>query len=290
LKILLHPLHPRHLRSKILDHLHLLFKTMLTIETVLTAQEVRNDHALRHSLVLVIDVLRATTTMATALQNGAHRIIPIGNLDAARELVWGISHDERKATLLCGERGGIKPDGFDLGNSPLEYTREKVHPKTLILTTTNGTQALERSRHAALQLCVSFVNLRAVVDYALQYIRTPKLHSTPLQRILIVCAGTEGAPSLEDTLCAGACIDALLADEPSLRPDETSFSAFKQYASFSSEAALRHALHQTPHALYLTSLGFAADIAVAAERDSVRVVPRVFHDEEFDVVRAALPL
>jgi 2-phosphosulfolactate phosphatase len=266
-------------------------KIMLTVDTVLTAQEARNDHALRHSLVLVIDVLRATTTMATALQNGAHRIIPIGSLEAARELVRGITHEaERKITLLCGERGGIKPDGFDMGNSPLEYTREKIQHKTLVLTTTNGTHALERTRHATLQLCVGFVNLRAVVEYALQYIRTPKLHSTPLQRILIVCAGTEGAPSLEDTLCAGACIDALLADEPSLRPDTTSFSAFKQYASFASEAALRHALHQTPHALHLTTLGFASDIAVAAERDSVRVVPRVFHDEEFDIVRVAMPL
>jgi 2-phosphosulfolactate phosphatase len=264
---------------------------MFTIETVLTAQEARNDHALRHSLVLVIDVLRATTTMAYALQHGAHRIIPIGNVDAARELAREIIHDtERKSTLLCGERGGVKPEGFDLGNSPREYTREKMQHKTLVFTTTNGTQALERTRHAALQLCVGFVNIRAVIDYTLQYMRTPKLHSTPLHRILIVCAGTEGVPSLEDTLCAGACIDALLADDPSFRPDENSFSAFKTYASFESEIALRHALHQTPHALYLTSLGFAADISIAAERDSVPVVPRVYHDEEYAVVRSALPL
>jgi 2-phosphosulfolactate phosphatase len=264
---------------------------MLTIETVLTAQEARNDHALRHSLVLVIDVLRATTTMATALHNGAHRIIPVGNLEAAISLAREIPTDtERKATLLCGERGGIKPSGFDLGNSPREYTREKIQHKTLILTTTNGTQALERTRHAALQLGVGFVNMRAVIEYALHYIRIPKLHSTPIHRLLIVCAGTEGVPSLEDTLCAGACIDALLAEDPSFQPDAPSFSAFKQYASLESEAALRHALDQTPHAQYLTTLGFAPDIAIAAERDSVRVVPRVYHDEEYDVVKAAPPL
>jgi 2-phosphosulfolactate phosphatase len=254
---------------------------MLTIETVLTAQEVRNDHVLRHSIVLVIDVLRATTTMCQALHNGAYRIIPVAALEAARELALGRDSAESAAYLLCGERGGLKPDGFDLGNSPLEYTKERVRHKTLIMTTTNGTLALERSRHAALQLVGGFVNIRATVEYLFRYLRTPKLQTTTIHRVLIVCAGTEGAPSLEDTLSAGAFVDALLAEEPSCSPDTTSFAAFKEYASFQSEAALHHALHQTPHALYLASLGFADDIAIAAKRDSMPLAAQIYHDEEF---------
>jgi 2-phosphosulfolactate phosphatase len=261
---------------------------MLTIETVLTAQEVRNDHALRHSAVVVIDVLRATTTMCQALHNGAHRIIPVAALTAAQEIASGQNDVERASYLLCGERGGIKPEGFNLGNSPLEYTKERIRHKTLVMTTTNGTLALERSRHAGLQLAVGFVNIRATVEYLFHYLRTPKLQTTPIHRILLVCAGTEGKPSLEDTLCAGAFVDALLVEEPSCKPDEVSFTAFKEYASFESEAALFHALYQSPHALYLTSLGFASDIAVAAGRDTLPVVPRVYHDEEFSYLRSVM--
>lgn len=263
---------------------------MLKVETVLTADNARNDHALRHSIAVVIDVLRATTTMCRAFESGAHRIIPVASEEAARELAIGMKNTEgasmhAASVLLCGERKGVKPDGFDLGNSPHEYTRDRVRHKTLIFTTTNGTRALERTRNAALQLIVGFVNIRAVTEEIFRHLRTLKLQTTPIQRILLVCAGTEGAPSLEDTLCAGAMLDALLAEEPSLQPDETSFSAFKHYASFESEAALHHAIFQSPHGLYLSSLGFAADIVVAAERDTVRFAPHTAHDEEFSYLR-----
>lgn len=258
---------------------------MFVLETLLTAQDVRNDHALRHSVVIVIDVFRATTTMCHALQNGAYRIIPVTDLEVAQDIAAELKKENSSAQiLLCGERGGIKPHGFDLGNSPLEYTSETVRHKTLVITTTNGTQALERSRHAALQLIGGFVNIRATVEYLLAVLRNPKLLPTPIHRILLVCAGTEGISSLEDTLCAGAFTDALLAEEPSLQLDEISFFAFKQYAAFDSEAALHHALHSTPHALTLTSLGFVSDIAVAADRDSISLAARIYHDEEFSYV------
>ncbi len=264
------------------------FAIMLTIETVRTAQEARNDHALRHSIAIVIDVLRATTSISTALHNGARRIIPVAELEAAQELATqlraSISPEEARYVLLCGERHGIKPTGFDLGNSPLEYTASAVQHKTLVMTTTNGTQALERTRHAALQLAVGFTNLRANIEYLLHYLHTPKLHTTRISSIRLVCAGTEGAPSEEDTLCAGAFIDALLAEEPALQPDEYSFTAFKTYASLSDEAALHDALRTTPHALYLASLGFGRDVEAALQRDTTPSVARVYHDEDFSII------
>jgi 2-phosphosulfolactate phosphatase len=264
------------------------FAIMLTIETFRTAQEARNDHTLRHSVAIVIDVLRATTSISTALHNGARRIIPVAALTSAQELASqlraGVSQEEARYVLLCGERQGIKPTGFDLGNSPLEYTTTAVQHKTLILTTTNGTQALERTRHAALQLAVGFTNLRASVEYLLHYLHTPKLQPTRISSIRLVCAGTEGALSEEDTLCAGAFIDALLAEEPALQPDEHSFTAFKNYASLSDDSALHNALRTTPHALYLASLGFGRDVEAALQRDSTPAVARVYHEEDYSIL------
>jgi 2-phosphosulfolactate phosphatase len=168
----------------------------MKLEVLLTPAEfaalARRD--LRGTVCVVFDVLRATSTFATALHNGAKEIIPIAEISEALEI-----KKSRPEVLLGGERDGVKisADGidFDLGNSPREYTREKVRGKTIVSTTTNGTRALRACAGAKIVLAASFLNLGATAEF---------LRRKRFADILTVCAGTGENAALEDTLAAGA--------------------------------------------------------------------------------------
>lgn len=144
--------------------------------------------------VLVIDVLRATTVMATAMAAGAKRIHTCRGVEEARRR----AARSRPPALLCGERGCRPIDGFDLGNSPRDYTPDTVGGRDLILTTTNGTQAIAAAAPARRLLAVSFLNARAT----LRSIRDAR-------QTHIICAGTEGSVTAEDVLLAGMLVDRL---------------------------------------------------------------------------------
>jgi len=162
------------------------------------------DRDLGHSLCVVFDVLRATSSMVTALANGAQAIIPVGEIPEA--LAIRKTHAE---VLLGGERDGVKIRAaqtggvdFDFGNSPREYTAEKVRGRTIVTTTTNGTRALRSCAGAKMVLAGSFLNLAA----------TAKAVSSAFQdgdhsELLLICAGTHDEAAYEDTLCAGALCD-----------------------------------------------------------------------------------
>ena len=162
---------------------------------------------LRETVCVVFDVLRATSTFATALQNGAKEIIPVGEISEAlafKNSEFGIQNSE--FILLGGERNGIRISvngiDFDLGNSPREYLPEKVRGKTIVSTTTNGTRALRACANAKIILAASFLNLTATAEF---------LRQNNFADILLVCAGTRENAALEDTLAAGAMCE-LLAD------------------------------------------------------------------------------
>jgi 2-phosphosulfolactate phosphatase len=149
---------------------------------------------------VVFDVLRATTSMLTALANGASRVFPAGEIAGALELKRG-----HPAALLAGERDGVRilraqtgSVDFDLGNSPREFTREQVAGREIIMTTTNGTRALQACRGAPRVLVGSFLNLRALAD---------AMQKDNVQRLLIICAGTFAEAAYEDTLAAGVLCD-----------------------------------------------------------------------------------
>jgi 2-phosphosulfolactate phosphatase len=142
-------------------------------------------------VAVVIDVLRATTTMVHALAAGCDAIIPCGEIDEARKIASTLPEG---AALLAGERQGLPIEGFDLGNSPGDCTPEVCSGKTLVMTTTNGTKAILASLEADRVLIAAFVNRKATVE-ALKAAGRP---------IHLVCAGTDGQISLEDTLFAGA--------------------------------------------------------------------------------------
>ena len=181
----------------------------MKIEVILTPAELpalaRRD--LRDAVCVVFDVLRATSTFVTALQNGAKAIVPVSEI--AEALAW---RQKQPDVLLGGERDGVKIRAaqtggvdFDLGNSPREYTPEKVRGKTIVSTTTNGTRALRACAGAQTVLAASFLNLTATVDFI------KKLRPT---QVVPVCAGTHENPALEDVLAAGALCEMLFDRTP----------------------------------------------------------------------------
>jgi 2-phosphosulfolactate phosphatase len=142
--------------------------------------------------VVVVDILRATSCMTTAFAHGIKSITPFADLEECRAM-------KAKDFNIAGERNGEKVDGFDLGNSPFEYMQEMLRGKNIAFTTTNGTQAIEKSKGAKEIIIGSFLNLSAVAVHL-------KKNEND---ILIVCAGWKGKVNLEDTLFAGALIEKL---------------------------------------------------------------------------------
>ena len=170
-----------------------------TLEVILTPAEFGplRERDLSQTVCVVFDILRATTTMITALANGADSIIPVEQIGEALEV-----RRQRPNVLLAGERDGVRIRAnqtggieFDLGNSPREFSAEKVQGKTIVMTTTNGTRALRACATAKTVLIGSFLNLRATANW---------LRENKPQHLILVCSGTYEQASFEDILAAGA--------------------------------------------------------------------------------------
>ncbi|HEX6989937.1 MAG TPA: 2-phosphosulfolactate phosphatase, partial [Bacillota bacterium] len=182
----------------------------MEIDVALTAATARADQ-IRGRVVCVIDVLRASSTITAALAAGAAAVRPVATVEAALAL-----RDQLRAegidVVLAGERGGDPPPGFDLGNSPRDCTPERVGGRELILTTTNGTLAVDRAQRLGAQRIYvgAFVNLYPVVA---------ALEDDPASRagILLYAAGSDGLVSMEDTVCAGRIVRELSLRVPGLR-------------------------------------------------------------------------
>jgi 2-phosphosulfolactate phosphatase len=170
-----------------------------TLEVLLSPAEFAAlpQRDLSQSACVVFDILRATTTMVTALANGAQAIVPVAEISEALAL-----RQQQPEVLLAGEREGLRLRAdqtggvdFDFGNSPREFTAAKVQGKTIVMTTTNGTRALRACAGASTVLVSSFLNLRATTTWLME--QRPA-------HLILVCAGTANEPALEDTLAAGA--------------------------------------------------------------------------------------
>jgi 2-phosphosulfolactate phosphatase len=209
---------------------------------------------------VVIDVLRASTTMIQAVEAGAARICPCASIEEARARAEQYSATER---LLGGERHGVSIEGFDLDNSPLRYTRERVSGKTVIFTTTNGTLALQRSQPSA-RVCVGgLVNLSAVEAWL-------RRSGLPVH---LVCAGTDRQVSGEDVLFAGLLADRLLGDGTRGVDASTELAVRFARAHGGSADAILAALRASAGGENLLALGYDADIEFAARIDTHGVVP-----------------
>lgn len=172
--------------------------------------EALTPQRLRNATCVVFDILRATSTLVTALAHGARAVLPVQTIEEALR-----AKAAHPGALLAGERDGYRITAkltgsidFDLGNSPREFTPDKVSGKTIITTTTNGTRALKACQPAAQTFAGSFLNLRATAD---------RLREA--SDVIVVCSGTHEEASLEDTLAAGALAEALWPWEPKLVSD-----------------------------------------------------------------------
>ncbi|NDD69180.1 MAG: 2-phosphosulfolactate phosphatase family protein [Synechococcaceae bacterium WB9_4xC_028] len=213
----------------------------------------------RVDAAVVIDVLRATTTIAWALHNGAEAVQTFSDLDELRTAAAAWPAGER---LLVGERGGQKLEGFDLGNSPVAVVPELVQGKRLFMSTTNGTRSLQRVRDVARVFTAALPNRQAVAD---------RLLAEPLETVWIVGSGWEGSYSLEDSLAAGALASLLIAQGGSSANDEmeAALALWNQWQQ-DPEACLRKATHGQR----LIGLGnHDADFRCCAGLDGLRVVP-----------------
>jgi 2-phosphosulfolactate phosphatase len=206
---------------------------------------------------VVVDVLRACTTIAVALEAGARGVIPVSSVEAATRLANSLG---RESTLLGGEVGSLRVDGFDLGNSAGEYRPDVVGGKTIVLCTTNGARALAALPGARQCAAASFVNLTACAR---------RLAGQP--RITIVCAGSRASLALEDFACAGALVTALVDAEEGLVPDDGARTARDVWAR--RDRDLSRFLRATDHGRELASLGLDADVELAARTDLLSVVP-----------------
>lgn len=217
--------------------------------------------------VVVIDVLRATTTIVHALAAGARAVMPCLEVDEAQRLAARFSPGE---AVLGGERQGLRIEGFDLGNSPQEYTPQAVGGRTVVFTTTNGTRALMACRQARRVLIGAFVNCRAV---AAALAHEPAVH--------LVCAGTRGQITREDVLLAGALAQRLTAGGGAScwelnDPARLALDAWRIVLPQTHEPqGLAGVLADTQGGRNLRAEGFAADIPVAAALDRFDLVPQL---------------
>ena len=207
---------------------------------------------------VVIDVLRATTVISTALENGAKEIIPVGSIEFAMKITGDAFGGHR---LLGGERNTKKIDGFNLGNSPLEYSKEIVEGKSIVLYTTNGSRAIVRAKFSENLVTCSFYNLNAVVNYLI----------TLNLDLEILCSGNNGKFSLEDTVCAGKLVSELVKLNDKIELTDSARASMALNKSFGKSASKM--MSETEHGKILIENGFAEDLSHCGKLSKSDIVP-----------------
>lgn len=224
--------------------------------------ELAPPEQLAGGLAVVIDVLRATTTIVHALAAGCTAVRPCAEVEEAKALAGQMRAGR---VLLAGERGGRPLPGFDLGNSPKDFTPKVCKGRTLVLTTTNGTRALLRAAAADRVLVAGFVNYSAVCE---------QLRADP-RPLHILCAGNGGAVTLEDTLLAGALVD-FLCDVVEVQLNDGARLAWDCFEHHG--RVLEGALEICDGGAGLRQLGYDDDIRAAARVDQFALVPELRRD------------
>lgn len=225
----------------------------MKIDAYFTAAEV-DPTLLGEATVVVIDVLRATTTVVEALANGARGIYPTASTEEAVKLAHSLGRED---TLLCGERKGEKVEGFDLGNSPREFVREEVERKRLVMSTTNGTRAFVVGQDGARLLACAFTNLGAVAAAVAE-----------AEELVVICAGRDDRFSLDDALCAGHLIARVLEK----RDDAELNDAARAAKALAARKPTKRFLLETDGGRALVEIGLGDDLDICADVDRHDVV------------------
>ncbi len=210
---------------------------------------------------VVIDVLRATTTIATALDVGAEAVATFKSLESLMEVSENWPAQKR---IRAGERGGAKVEGYDLGNSPLDCTTELMKDKRLFLSTTNGTKALQAVEQSSTVITAALINRGSVVKYLLK--QNP-------ETVWLIGSGWEGGYSLEDTVCGGAIAQSLLNNGtvPVTIGNDEVIAAVALYSQWQDN--LLELMHQASHGQRLLGLGGQEDLKYCATLDIIETLP-----------------
>lgn len=212
----------------------------------------------KESIVVVIDILRATSAMCVAFENGAKEIIPVATVEEAMRY-------KSKGMLAGAERNAIKLEGFDFGNSPFDYMGEHVKGKTIALTTTNGTQAIEAAKNAYKVVIGSFLNLTALCDWLIAQDRD----------ILLLCSGWKNKFNLEDTLFAGAVTRGILDRTDKFKPGDGCLAVKHLYKLAKDDP--NKFLRNSSHKERLAKLNLKKDIRYCLTTDKTTVIPILYN-------------
>jgi 2-phosphosulfolactate phosphatase len=207
---------------------------------------------------IVIDVLRATSTIVTAISNGAKEIVPVATIEFAVKVSGGMFGGQ---TLLGGERNTKKIEGFALGNSPLEYSKDVVDGKSIVFYTTNGTKAIAKARYSDNLILCSFLNISAVANHLI------KLNND----IEIVCAGRNNYFSIEDSVCAGMLVTKIKNHYSDLELNDSAKASIILYEKFSKN--IPKMMRTADHAKLLLGNGFEADLDYCSKIDLLDTIP-----------------
>lgn len=217
-----------------------------------------NLYDISNSIVVVIDILRATSSIVYGIDNGAEAIIPVAQVEDCLAYAG-------RDYLLAAERNGEVVPGYDFGNSPFSYTKEKVAGKTVVLTTTNGTKALHMARESADQVVMgAFLNLQTLCNWL-------KIQD---KNVLLLCAGWKDKFNLEDTLFAGAVVEKLRGAFSHV--DDSSVAAEDLYSCAKND--LRKYLHKSSHSHRLAQLDIEEDVKFCLQLDICETIPVLVGD------------
>lgn len=228
----------------------------MKIDIIISADYIRKD-IIENKVVVVIDMLRATSVITTALMNGCKKVIPTLTIEEALKLRASIGD---KDCILGGERNALKIDDFDLSNSPLEYTKEVVEGKTIVITTTNGTRTLTSCLEAKRIFVACMLNASAIAE---------KLLSLN-EDVVIVNAGTNGQFSMDDFICSGVIIKALIEKCDKLELTDLSKTAL---LSFECNPNIIDFIKEARHYNVMIGLGLRNDVGYCIKKDLTTIVP-----------------
>lgn len=237
-----------------------------TIEVWFTPVEFKYRTRNENMIVVVVDILRATTSMCVALASGAEKIIPVAGLEEAKDY-------KSKGFLIAGERGGVKLDFADFGNSPFELKNAGLNNQTLVFTTTNGTKAIQMAKEAGTVILGAFSNLKVLSDW-LGY---------RSENIGILCAGWENTFSLEDAVFAGCLSNELFSFQDCYFHNDSALAASELWRLYSADWQTR--LKQGRHYQRLEKIGEKASLDFAFTMDTTPVIPFLKEDYLINILK-----
>lgn len=228
----------------------------MKIDIIISADDIK-DSKIENKIVIVIDMFRATSVITTALSNGCKEVIPFLTIEETKEYADNLN---RNQYILGGERNAVKIEGFDLSNSPLEYTKEVVKDKSVLMTTTNGTRTLTECGAAKRIFIAAMINAKAVAE---------KLTEIN-EDVVIVNAGTNGNFSMDDYICSGYIINEILNIRKNVELTDIAKTANMIYEN---NTDIISYVKEATHYSVMRSLGLDNDIEYCIKKDIIDIVP-----------------